>query len=309
MLCSSRKCREKAVIYRRYEGTALCPSHFCGSFESKVKKTIRQFKLIEPGDRICVALSGGKDSAVVLFLLNKIARRWKDVDIFALAIDEGIKGYRDRSLIKAKGLCKKLGVDLHVIAFKQEFGRTLDEIVSKKRREKDKRNACTFCGVLRRFLLNKMSRELGATKLATGHNLDDEIQSIMLNYLKGDMNRLLRLGAKPMVVENPLFVQRIKPLRNVPELESGLYAMINSLPIHLGECPYIEGPRFDLRDFLNEMEEKYPGIKFTALCAYDRIAPALHKEFANRIKIKRCKCGELTSRDVCKTCELLSTIL
>jgi uncharacterized protein (TIGR00269 family) len=299
MICSSKKCRKKAVICRRYEGRALCSSHFCLSFESKVKKTIRQFKLIKPKDRICVALSGGKDSAVTLFLLNNILKEW-EVELFALAVDEGIRGYRDKSLIKAKGLCKKIKVDLHVISFKKEFGITLDEMI------KNGRKACTLCGVLRRWLLNRMARRLGATKLATGHNLDDEIQSVLLNYLRGDLNRLLRLGPKPIVIEHPKFVPRIKPLRNIPELESGLYAMIKKLPIELAECPYTrQSPRFEIRDFLNEMEAKYPGIKFMAVRAYDSILPALQEKFANKIKLSLCKCGELTSRAMCKACELL----
>ncbi|UCG95022.1 MAG: TIGR00269 family protein [archaeon] len=301
MKCYS--CGNSAVIYRKYEGRAWCKNHFSKQLESKVKVTIRKNNLIEKGDKICVALSGGKDSCLVLYLMDKFFGKRPDIEVLALSIDEGIKGYRDESIKKARELCKKIGIPLHLHSFEGEFGKTMDNIVKKDAR------ACTYCGVFRRFVINKKARELGATKLATGHNLDDEIQSVFINNLKGDINRLMRLGPRPIVTKKK-FVTRIKPLRDVPERETALYDMINGIDYHDSRCPNAEDSiRFDVRKFINVMEEKYPGTKHIAIKHFDTILPALRKHFSDTGKVKECSnCGEPTSRNLCKVCELLDNI-
>src|SRR4030042_2360614 len=185
-------CEEPAVIYRKYEGRAWCKEHFSRQLESKVKQTIKNNVLVGKGDRICVALSGGKDSSLVLYLMQKFFGKRPDMKREALIVNEGIGDYRDESIKIAEKLCESLGVNLHVCSFKDEFGKSMDQIL----RQKGARS-CTYCGVFRRFILNKKARELGATKLATGHNLDDEIQSVFINNLKGDLGRLIRLGPRP----------------------------------------------------------------------------------------------------------------
>lgn len=301
------KCNRDGVIYRRFEGKAWCGKHFSEQFEKKVKKTIRKNNLIEKGDQICVALSGGKDSSLTLYLLNKILKDWRSVKLKALSINEGIKNYREESLENAKNLSSKLGIEHRIESFKDHFGFSLDEIVEKK---VDK-TACTYCGVFRRWLLNKSSRKMKCNKLAMGLNLDDEIQSVFMNYLQGDLNRLVRMGSKPSIVKNELFTERIKILRNSPEKECGLYCYLNDIDIQEDECPYVrESLRFKIRNFLNELEESSPGIKFSALNTFDAILPTLKKVFKDRGgKIKKCtNCGELTNRKVCKACELAENL-
>ncbi len=299
------KCGEPAVIHRKYEGKSWCSEHFKQQFESLVKKTIRKEQLFENDDKVCVALSGGMDSSALLILLSELFDDWPNADLFALAIDEGIEGYRDESLAIAEKLCDRLDLNLHIASFKETFGKTLDDIMN------DKEYGCTYCGVLRRWVLNKKSRELGATKLATGHNMDDELQSIFMNYLRGNMNRMIRLGAKPAVLQNNKFVPRVKPFRNTPEREIALYGRIRDIELHQTECPYVENSlRFDVRDFLNEMETKRPSTKYTALRAFDKILPILEEKFsAEDPCVGECNvCGEITSGEVCKTCELRERI-
>jgi len=302
MKCFS--CNNPAVIYRKYEGRAWCKKHFSKQLEAKVKLTIRNNKLVERGDKICVALSGGKDSSLTLYLMNKFFGKRPDIEVFAITINEGIRGYRDKSIKVAKELCKELGIRHYIFSFKEEFGKSMDEIIKEK-----KARACTYCGVLRRFILNKKSRELGATKLATGHNLDDEIQSIFINNLKGDIGRLIRLGPKPPFTRKE-FVTRIKPLREIPEKETALYCLLNGIKFHNSRCPNSKDSiRYDVRKFINEMEEKYPGTKYNIIRNFDTMLPALRSYFADTGKVKLCpKCGEPTSREVCKACELLESL-
>ncbi len=303
------KCGKEAIIFRPYEGRALCKEHFIYSFEKKVKKTIREFKLVEKNDKIAVGLSGGPDSSTLLFLLNKFFRERKDIEIFAIFVNEGIPNYREKLLKWAKILCNNLEIPLHVFTFKKEYGISLKEIVGRKKIKEI--SPCTYCGVLRRDVLNRRARELGATKLAIGHNLDDEVESILMNYMKGDLQRLARLGPKTAIISSDKFVPRIKPMIYIPKKEITLYAKLSNLKTMPKACPYGgESFRFEVRDFINKMEEEHPTTKFSVLNTFLRIHPSLLKSFKGESKkLRGCKiCGEPTNREICKKCELLKRI-
>jgi uncharacterized protein (TIGR00269 family) len=308
MKCS--ECGKKAVFFRRYEGRHLCPGCFVRSVDKKARKTIRYGKMLGHGDRIAVAVSGGKDSTALLHILHKILGRWKDSEMFAITIDEGIRGYRPPNLRRARQACRELGIKHYVFSFRDELGKTLDRKVKEIKPSDQIREPCTYCGVGRRWILNRKARELGATKLAVGHNLDDEVQSVLLNYMRGDLPRASRMGPvtdwsrRKRLGER--FVPRIKPLREVPEKEIALYVLLKGYDIKWDECPYAGGVRFDARDFINSMEDKYPGIKYTMLYTFDKINPCV-REVSKREEgelVLCSKCSEPGSKKVCKTCEL-----
>lgn len=300
-------CEKPAVIYRRYEGRALCRRHFMHSFERIVKRTIRENHLIDRKKHIAVGLSGGKDSCALLYILHSITKDRPNIKLSAILINEGIKGYRTEK--HAKSICKKFGVPLHIAYFKKEWGKTLDALVARERKRgnSDNLKACTYCGTMRRFLINKTAREIGAETVAIGHNLDDEVQAIQANYIRGDLLRGIRLGASAFSIQDPRFIPRIKPLREVPEKEVAIYAMLNGLNADFGECPYAEESfRWDIRNILNGLEAKYPGTKYSILRTFDRIKPALEATTKKTAGISTCKiCGEPASNDVCKVCELM----
>jgi len=303
MKCSF--CSKKSVYFRRYEGHHYCEEHFTENIEKKVKRTLRSNKLIERGDRVAIAHSGGKDSSNVVFLLNKILKNNPNIKLFVITLDEGIKGYRDKAVKKSERFCKKLGIEQHIFSFKKEFGFTVDQLSKKM-----KSGYCGSCGILRRYLLNKKARELKATKLATGHNLDDECQSILMNVLKGDLLRLVRVGPMPQIAGHLKFVTRIKPLITIPENESILFAKINKIPSHPKKCPYsVDNPlRGGSRKFLDSLEESSPGIKYSLYESALKITPFVRTKFKVG-KIGSCKeCGEPSSQKICKVCKLLSSI-
>ncbi len=308
--CSN--CRKPAVINRKHEGRHLCKTHFFRSFEKKAKATMSKYDMVGRDDIICVALSGGKDSCATLYFLHKLFGKRPDIRIFALTIDEGIKGYRDESIQMASDLCKKLGIKHHVVSFKDEFKKSLDDkIKDVKKKEGDiwEGGPCTYCGVARRFMMNKYSRKLGATKLATGHNLDDEVQSIMMDHINGNLSRAARMGKNPIIVD-PLFVPRIKPFREIPEKEVALYAELKDMGAQFAECPYVTGIRFITRDFINDLEANSSGTKYTILETFNKILPHIKKAVEDELKegkgkLLKCKmCGEPSSMEKCKTCEL-----
>jgi len=295
MKCS--KCKKEAILLQRYSGMHLCREHFLLDVEHKVKKSIRTQGMLRKGDRIAVALSGGKDSSAVLYLMHALFSSRPDMDIFAITIDEGIKGYRKKTVQSAEKLTKSLGVEHIIFTFSEAYGTRLDELVSRG-------HPCTYCGVLRKNLLNKCAREMGATKLVTGHNLDDEAQTILMNYLRGDTERLSRLYPERA---HDGMVPRIKPLRDVPEKETALYAIIKDLPVAFGECPYAQSSlRMEVRNLLNSYDSRHPGTKYSLVRGFERILEYMRPESDVGVIPNRCKtCGEPSAGELCEACLLL----
>ncbi|MBI2659027.1 TIGR00269 family protein [Candidatus Woesearchaeota archaeon] len=290
-------CSEKPII-ALYSGEKLCKNHFAEYFEGKVFKTIRQFELLDKEENLGVALSGGKDSLTVLHILNKLSKENPKIKINAIAIDEGIHGYRDKTLEKAKEFCEKNKIKLNIFSYNEEFGLTLDEML----KILDVR-PCSICGIFRRYLLNKKSKELNFTKLATGHNLDDESQSILMNQLKNNIEASARLGPKVGIVHDEKFVQRIKPLYLCTEKEATTYAFVNGLLDDFNECQNVaQSFRAKVGDMLNELENKLPGTKYSIVNSFLQILPLLREKF-KKGSIRICaKCSEPSSNDVCNAC-------
>ena len=301
--------RREAFFFRPYSGERLCKKCFAESIEAKVRASIAKYGMLNFKDRIAVAVSGGKDSLSLLNVLVKMERVRPKASLVAVTVDEGIKGYRDEALEIAAANCKKLGIDHHVVSFKELFGFTLDEIVARARlRGGTELTACAYCGVLRRRALNVAARAVGANKIATAHTLDDEVQTVLLNVFHGDVLRLAK--EKPVTDEaHPRLVQKVKPFCEIPEKESALYAYVKRIKFQATPCPYAsEALRNDIRAMLNRMEEKHAGTKFAVFKSMERIRPALD-EVARKDGLRECsECGEPASSGLCKVCEILKQV-
>jgi len=306
MECKS--CRKKAVINLPNSEVNLCKKHFNIYFEKKIRKTIRTYKMIDKNDKVGVAVSGGKDSMSLLYTLNKIFKPTK-VSIIALAIDEGIGGYRDPEFKFIKEFCEKNEIKLKTFSFKREIGKTLDEI-----KKKDKETIpCTYCGVFRRKILNEGALKLGLDRVATGHNLDDESQAILMNQFRKNVRASVTMGPVTGVEENKKLVKRIKPLYFLTEKEVATFAFLNGIMDKFVECPNaVLGYRHSIRDWLNEFERKFPGTKHNIVSSFLVHLDALregYKKSKNRKTIRYCKrCGGATSREVCQVCILMDRI-
>ncbi|MEM2192153.1 MAG: TIGR00269 family protein [Candidatus Hadarchaeales archaeon] len=298
-------CGRRAVYHQRYSGIYLCDRCFVKGFERRFRRAVVKEHLVVPGEKIAVAVSGGKDSVTCMHLLAEYCKR-KNCEMVAITVDEGIEGYREKSLEVARKNAELLGIEHHVISFEKEFGINLDEMIKRAVEKKTGLGPCTYCGILRRSLLNKAAKQVGANKVATGHNLDDEAQAIMLNYIRGDLARLYRLGPAYAPLEG--FVPRIKPLREIPEKEIALYAFLKGIEVDLSTCPYRGEIHSEVRDFLNRLEENHPNSKFMVVRMFDKMKPHLEKIVPEFVP-KKCKvCGEPTSGEICKSCELLRVL-
>jgi len=297
---------KEAVFMRPYSGEKLCRRCFCKSIENRVRGTISKYEMLEPKDKIMVAVSGGKDSVTLLHILTTIEKAFPEATLSAVTVDEGIKGYRDEALKVAVKNCRRLGVEHLVTSFKEMYGYQLDEIVGMIRKGEEKGlTPCSYCGVLRRRALNTVAREAEVDKLATAHSLDDETQTMILNIIHGDVLRIAR--AKPVLtVIHPKLVQRVKPLCEMPEKEIAFYAYLKKIEFQSVPCPYAQTAlRNDARTMLNRLEEKHAGTKFTIFRSIERIRPAL-EAMMKEAKIQDCKiCGEPTVGELCKPCQML----
>ena len=266
---------------------------------TRINKLIHDYELIKEGELIAVALSGGKDSVLTLHALKNY-QNLLDFDLVAISVDEGIEGYRQNGINSAINNAKELGVKLVQKSFKEEEGFALDDIYQ------NFKSACIPCGVFRRNILNKTAYELGAVKIATGHNLDDEIQSFLMSFARGDTIKFSKFGPELDVI-HPKLVPRIKPLWNTPEKEVGMWAVINDVDIHLDECPYSHlSLRAKIKEFLNISEDQYPGVKNNVMKSFQKMLT-----FENDIVtiLNECEiCDEPTSSNICKNCELKELI-
>jgi len=298
------KCKKLAITFIRYNGTHLCNEHFIQYFEKRVKKEIKKQGKTEGSCRIGVAVSGGKDSIVALQIIYEIFSKRANAEIYAITVDEGIKGYRDESINYVKKYCKKMGIDSHIVSFKDIIGTTMDEIAVKN----DELGECSYCGVFRRLCLNTKAKELNVDKLVTGHNLDDMAQSILMNFTNGDMKKLARLGPHKKI--QPGLIPRMMPLRSIPEKENMLYAILKNIEFHDGECPYsTRALRGDFRDIVDNLEYNNPGTRHSILNSYDGIKGLLLGKYPPAELDKCSKCGEPTSQKQCKACLLKDRIL
>ena len=310
MKCSVCESRE-AVVSQPHTGRVLCDRCFVSDIKERVRKTIEKYNMVSESDRVMLAVSGGKDSFVLLDVLSELLPAEKT---FALSIIEGIPGYnRLDDIERLKKHARERGVDLIITSIKEFTGMSLAEIVKAAREKGLDVSACTFCGGLRRRIMNTYARMLGATKTATAHNLDDEVQTAILNVLRGDPSRLLRQHPRaPRLSEK--FVQRIKPLRYVYEWEITMYSYLKGFRFQETECMFIvESPtlRARVRRWLYMLERESPGTMLRVLKAVDELAEHLIKAHERLPQLPQCSiCGEPTSyrRRYCKVCELLMAV-
>ena len=301
MRCSS--CDAPAVIDQPYRGAHACARHFTESVDERVRREMhRQLPRFSHGT-VAVALSGGKDSAVTLTLTHRYFRRRPTVRVVAVSVDEGIDAYRPATLDAARRLTASLGVEHRVVRASDELGTTTDraalQMVSTV--------PCSFCGVWRRQLLNRAARAVGADALVLGFNLDDLAQTILMNLVRGDLDRLVRMA--PHRVQQPGLIPRIAPLAMVPEREVYLYARLAGLPFDHGECPHAHRAARNLyREIVWQLEEAQPGTRQSLLRTHERLVErwlATEEPGAPA----RCRvCGEPSSSEMCRACEYLQVV-
>lgn len=252
-----------------------------------------------------LALSGGKDSLALLHILNNLKEKI-GFELSALSIDLGIRrdDYSLKSVQISDKYCRELGVKLQIIDMKRDFGFTIDEVLNSN---KIKRPICSSCGVIKRYVTNKVAIDLRAHSLATGHNLDDESTVLLSNYSNVDLNLLVRSG--PILPSRgEKMASRIKPLYETSEKETTLYNFFKGIQHLEQKCPYASGASsLRLKEAINHLEETRPGFKIALVRNFiKKIKPILAEHYSNtQSALKLCEeCGYPTSTKICSFCRL-----
>jgi uncharacterized protein (TIGR00269 family) len=275
---------------------------FINQFENKVKNTIEKFNLISEDDKIVVACSGGKDSTVVLHILKKLG-----YSVEALTVDLLIGEWSKKNLDNLKKFCKDNEIKLHEINIRKELGYSICYIRSTIQ-SKTNLNNCMICGVMKRWLINKEARKLGATKLVTGHNMDDEAQTIFMNIINGNPKLSLYLGPRSGVRDKK-FTERIKPLYLCSEEEVTQYSKMMNFPVLYKPCPCsLNSFRRKIKNILDDYETKNHDAKHNIVTTFLEIKPRLKKLYKDEKVIYCKKCNEPSRKDLCKVCGLMSIV-
>jgi len=272
----------------------LCKHHYSAWFEERVSETIHEWKLFSKRDTVAVACSGGKDSTALLHVLRKLG-----YDVTAVAVDEGIHPYRDENLTFLKQYCTSNHVPLRVVAFRDLYGDDLDALLARS-----KELPCTLCGTFRRAALNKAAA--GFSVVATGHNADDEAQTVLMNLARAN-TALFPRGGPVTSSKARGFVRRVKPFYFLTEKQVMVYALLHGLATTWSECPYARQAYRDLvREELNAYAARHPGVQQRVLTHYLAVRDRLRTQPTETVPCGEC--GEPSTSGLCKACRLTAAL-
>ena len=286
MLCLL--CTQNAVI----ASPQFCKEHFCNWVVAVIKQTIKNNNLIPDVAKVGVAVSGGKDSMVLLATLHKLG-----YDVTALCVDEGIAAYRANTLAIAKAFCETSNIPMKVLSFKEMVHESLDTFLKTYTGV-----PCRACGAWRRAALNELAQ--GFAVIATGHNLDDEAQTVFMNLVHNQPSLNARIGPRVGTTELTGYVQRIKPLFWLSERQIKAYAFLENIPVDPAACPH-QGKSFRaaIRDMLNRIELASPQIKLQLMLHALQQHPVV-------AVLQTCTvCALPCASSICRSCALQKEIV
>lgn len=293
LICRAQKIDREAILFLPAYRLALCKEHFISWVKKRVYETIKQFSMFSKEDKILTAVSGGKDSLSLWFILN-------DLGYIAdgLYIDLGIDKYSEDSKDLAKNFSERIGRKLYIIEVKNEIGRIPE--VSKI----TNRPICSICGTVKRYLMNKYAKQLGYNIIATGHNLDDEVSFLFNNTLNWDIIYLSR--QYPVLTEGKGFVKKVKPLCKITEKESAMFAFFNKIDYIKYECPFsLDSVSIKYKKFFSMLEEEFPSSKIRFYNNFLKNIFEILSKYREEEKLRNCiECGEPSLNEICSFCVL-----
>ena len=297
MKCTT--CKAEAVVALPSHHAGFCEPCFLAFFTRQVEKGIRKGKLFTFDDKILVALSGGKDSLALMFILRELG-----YDVTGLHIDLAIPHSSIKARRTVEAFCEKHGLKLIIKDMALE-GLAIPEVKKRLRRP-----ICSACGKIKRYFFNKAALDGGFTVLATGHNLDDEIARLFSNVLRWDVSYLSDQG--PFLPATGGFAAKVKPLYRLSEFETANYAFLKGIDWHWSPCPYSPGATFTYYKTLwAALEEKMPGRKLDFYLGFlkDGRAAFARQEEMDGEKVAPCAhCAYPTSGGVCGVCRIRESL-
>lgn len=290
-------CRGPAVIDIRRHNANFCPEHFERLCRDQVTKAIDEFDMIQPGERVLVAVSGGKDSLACWDLLLDLG-----YDVDGLYLGLGIGEYSDSSGQYARAYAERRGVRLIELDLRDEYGYDIPTGAKAARRA-----PCSACGLSKRHLFDRVALEGGYDVVATGHNLDDEAAVLFGNVLHWQTEYLGR--QLPVLEARDGFPRKVKPLVRLGEREMAAYCVLKGIDYIVEECPMAVGNKhLGYKEALNAIELSSPGSKHAFYFGFlARASERFRSEtVSEQGELGACQvCGAPTTADVCAFCRLV----
>jgi uncharacterized protein (TIGR00269 family) len=262
----------------------------------QVEKAIDEFDMLRPGERVLVAVSGGKDSLACWHMLREMGY---DADGFVIGL--GIGDYSDESTRYARAFAEERGWKLHYTSLRDDHGFDVPTAARATHRV-----PCSACGLSKRHLFDAAAREHGYDVVATGHNLDDEAAVLFGNVLRWQTDYLGR--QHPVLPAQHGFPRMVKPLVRLGERETAAYCVLTGIDYIVEECPMAAGNKhLGYKDALNAIETQSPGSKHDFYFGFLKRASArfVPDASAEQDALAACsRCGAPTTGDVCAFCKL-----
>ena len=289
-------CRGPAVIDLKRHNSNFCPEHFTKYCRDQVQRAISDFHMIEPGDAVLVAVSGGKDSLAVWDILLDLGYRAD-----GLYIGLGIGDYSDTSGNHARAYAATRDATLIEVDLPGEYGYDIPTGSRAARR-----SPCSACGLSKRHLFDKAALDGGYDVLVTGHNLDDEAAVLFGNVLHWQTEYLGR--QRPVLPARNGFPRKVKPLVRLSEREMAAYCIITGIDYLVDECPMAAGNKhLGYKEALNQIEVQSPGSKADFYFSFLRRAADRFEEESETEReglVECASCGAPTTAEVCAFCRL-----
>lgn len=274
----------------------FCEAHFLDHCREQVRRALRHWDMISPGDRVLVAVSGGKDSLALWDVLVDLG-----YDVEGLYVGLGIGEYSDESGDYAREFAAARGLKLHEVDLRDEYGFDVPGAARAIRRV-----PCSACGISKRHVFDAAARAGGYDVVATGHNLDDEAAVLFGNVLHWDAEYLGR--QHPALPARDGFPKKVKPLVRLAERETAAWCVLRKIDYQVEECPMAAGnSHLGYKAALNTIEATSPGTKAHFYFAFiDRVAHRFEQPDAGDL-LSRCeRCGAPTTSEVCAFCRLVA---
>ncbi len=292
-------CKGPAVMDVRRHNAAFCSEHFLRLVHQQTQKAIDDFDMIRKGDRVLVAVSGGKDSLALWDILLKLGY---ETDGFIISL--GIGEYSKESTQTAQQFAADRNLTLHVVDLPEEYGYDIPNGSKAARR-----TPCSACGLSKRHLIDKAAIDGGYDVVATGHNLDDEAAVLFGNTLRWNVDYLGR--QRPVLPARGGFPKKVKPLVRLAEREMAAYCVLAGIDYIVEECPMADGNKhLGYKAALNAIEADSPGSKHAFFFEFLAKAAVRFEEATDGDDVPEglgtcTQCGSPASGEVCAFCRLV----